>query len=189
MAYTLQAIVVVADEIQSQLLPPIRSVSLGSAVKLIPLGSEATRHLGIPFLRLTDEGKTETPPQVVQLCKHLSQGRALAYIEAEFFGGAGAQASAVFTKARRQRYQDESHFSGQSSSNLRARFSNSSALAGMVLEKPAPPGRVSYRKISAHSAELASADIAGRSSAKISPGSIPSRFVAARAIASLTVRL
>lgn len=100
MAYTLQAIVTIADEIQRQLRPPLRSVSLGSDVKLIPLGSEAVHHLGIPFLPLTDEGETETPPQVAQLCEQLSQGRTLAYIEAEFFGGAGAQASVVFTNGK-----------------------------------------------------------------------------------------
>jgi hypothetical protein len=97
MAYTLQAIVAVADEIQSQLPPPLRFISLCSDVTLVPLGSEASRHLGIPFLPLTDEGKTEVPSRVMQLCERLSQGRTLAYIEAEFFGGAGAQACVVFT--------------------------------------------------------------------------------------------
>ena len=100
MAYTLQAIVTVADEIQSQLPPPLRSVSLGSDVKLIPLGSEAAHHFGIPFLPLTDDGATEMPLQVAQLCEQLSQRRTLAYIEAEFFGGAAAQASVVFTNGK-----------------------------------------------------------------------------------------
>jgi len=100
MAYTLQAIVTVADEIQSQLPPPLRSICLGSDVKLVPLGREATHHLGIPFLPLTDEGKTETPPRVLKLCEQLSHGRSLAYIEAEFFGGAGTQACVVFTDGR-----------------------------------------------------------------------------------------
>ena len=99
MAYTLQAIVMVA-EMQSQLPAPLRSVSLGSDVEMVPLGSEVTSHFGIPFLPLTDEGETEVPPQIQKLCEQLSQGRALAYIEAEFFGGGGTQACVIFTDGR-----------------------------------------------------------------------------------------
>jgi hypothetical protein len=100
MAYTLQAIITIADEFQSQLPPLLRSISLGSNVKLVPLGSEVKSHYGIPFCPLTDEGKAETPPPILKLCELLSQGRTLAYIEAEYFGGAGSQACVIFTDGR-----------------------------------------------------------------------------------------
>lgn len=67
---------------------------------MVPLGRDATSHFGIPFLPITDEGETEMPPQLQKLCERLSQGRALAYIEAEFFGGAGTQACVLFNDGR-----------------------------------------------------------------------------------------
>jgi len=100
MTYTLQAVVTVADQIQSQLPPSLRSVSLGSNVKMIPFSSEVRRLHDIPFCPLTDDGQTAMPPQVLKLCEALSQGRTLAYIEAVFFGGAGTQASVVFINGK-----------------------------------------------------------------------------------------
>lgn len=96
MAYTLQALVTVAGEIQSQTLQSLRVISVGSNVKLIPLGRKAMRFYKIPFLPFTDDGETETPQQLHKLCEVLSPGRTLAYIEAEIFGGTGTQACVVF---------------------------------------------------------------------------------------------
>ena len=100
MAYTLQAIITIGDEIQSQIPQPLLTVSLGSNVKMIPLSTEVTRLHGIPFCPLTDDGETETPPSIQKLCEELSLGRTLAYIEAELFGGSGTQACVIFTDGK-----------------------------------------------------------------------------------------
>lgn len=67
-------------------------VQLNDDVQMIPLGSTARQHYGIPFMPLTDEGGVELPLAIQKLCTQLGASGALAYIEAEIFGGAGVQA-------------------------------------------------------------------------------------------------
>ncbi|NHZ43774.1 hypothetical protein [Massilia aquatica] len=70
-------------------------MQLNDDVQMIPLGSTAREQYAIPFLPLTDDGDVEFPPSIQELCRQLSAGGDLAYIEAEMFGGAGVQASVL----------------------------------------------------------------------------------------------
>jgi hypothetical protein len=100
MAYTLQA-VISKSEAFSQLLPEkLQVIHLRGGIDMLPLSTEALKIHGIPFCPLTDEGEIELPPQLLKLCEQLSKQCTLAYIEAEFFGGAGAQAHALFSEAK-----------------------------------------------------------------------------------------
>jgi len=51
---------------------------------------------GISFLPLTDGGQDVVPHEIESLCLQLSGGGKLAYVEAEFFGGVGTQACALY---------------------------------------------------------------------------------------------
>lgn len=67
---------------------------------MVPLSTEILKLYGISFCPFTDEGKEKTPPQLLKLCEGLSKHGLVAYIEAEFFGGAGAQAHALFLEGK-----------------------------------------------------------------------------------------
>ncbi len=62
---------------------------------MLPLTSDFRKRLGLPFCPLTD-GDGNLPVELVSLCKAISRKSHLAYVEAEFFGGDGTQASVVF---------------------------------------------------------------------------------------------
>jgi hypothetical protein len=66
---------------------------------LIPL-TEAVRddRGGIPWLTFTDEGLTLIPEALAALCSKLSAHGRVAYIEANFWGGEGTQASFVLDR-------------------------------------------------------------------------------------------
>ncbi len=67
---------------------------------MLPLSAQALKIHGISFCPLTDEGEEELPQTLVKLCERLSKQCVLAYIEAEFFSGAGAQAHALFSEGK-----------------------------------------------------------------------------------------
>lgn len=67
---------------------------------MLPLSTEALKVHDIPFRPLTDAAEKELPPQLLKLCEQLSKQCTLAYVEAEFFGGTGAQAHALFSEGK-----------------------------------------------------------------------------------------
>jgi hypothetical protein len=100
MAYTIQALI--ADD------KTLRSVDLEKGVTplislpqgrvMLPLTTEVSGRFDIPFLPLTNEGSLTVPDLLNKLCCAASRHGLIAYIEAEFFGGAGTQASALWDR-------------------------------------------------------------------------------------------
>lgn len=100
MAYTLQAILARSGTLSEPLPDQLKLVRLIGGVDLIPLGRDALKAYALPFLPLTDEGQQGLPSALAELCERLSvQGR-VAYVEAVSFGGAGAQAHALYSAGR-----------------------------------------------------------------------------------------
>ena len=95
MSYSIQSIVALRGVYPAELPAGLVVVQLNDDVQMIPLRSTAREQYGIPFLPLTDDGDVEFPPSIQELCRQLSAGGDLAYIEAEIFGGAGVQASVL----------------------------------------------------------------------------------------------
>lgn len=100
MAYTLQAIITTAGALPAPLPDSLRLVPLLGGVDMVPIGKAALKAHALPFLPLTDEGNQGLPVVIVELCERLSTGGSLAYVEAEFFGGIGAQAHALFASGK-----------------------------------------------------------------------------------------
>jgi hypothetical protein len=73
-------------------------VSLPQRLLLLPLPEAAQAALRVPFCPLTDD--QPLPFAVAELGVQLSAGGLAAYIEAEFFGGGGTQASIVWNNGR-----------------------------------------------------------------------------------------
>lgn len=100
MAYTLQAIIAKNGVFDSSPVEGAVLVQLAQGFEMLPLTTDFRELHGIPFLPLTDEGSDTLPLTIKWFCTRLSIGRQIAYVEAEFFGGDGAQASAVFTNGK-----------------------------------------------------------------------------------------
>ncbi|GLQ96528.1 hypothetical protein [Dyella mobilis] len=94
MAYTIQAVIGHKDVLGAPRLP-LTTVELAQGYVLVPLTIKVREEFKIPFCPLTD-GDGIFPVELIAFCAELSSGGALAYIEAEFFGGEGTQAAAVF---------------------------------------------------------------------------------------------
>lgn len=93
MAYTLQAIVGRAAEMRSAAPADLPTVSLTDGFALWAIDSSFQDAHSVPFLPLTDEGQADVPVPVVELAGLLSE---CIYVEAEYFGGDGGQASVLF---------------------------------------------------------------------------------------------
>lgn len=100
MTYTLQAIITKAGALSEPLPDSLRRVALPGGVDMVPIGKAALKAHAFPFLPLTDEGNEGFPAEIAKLCERLSTECLLAYVEAEFFGGAGAQAHALFSAGK-----------------------------------------------------------------------------------------
>ena len=100
MAYTLQAVIAKSGAFSGPLPQELHIIRLRGGVDMLPLSTEALKVHGISFCPLTDEGEESLPPQLLKLCEQLSKQCMLAYIEAEFFGGAGAQAHTLFSEGK-----------------------------------------------------------------------------------------
>jgi hypothetical protein len=100
MAYTLQALVMKSGSLCAPLPGALKVVPLSAGVDLIPFNATALKALGLPFLPLTDEGGARLPIAISKLCEKLSAHSSLAYIEAEFFGGSGTQAHAIYSAGK-----------------------------------------------------------------------------------------
>jgi hypothetical protein len=66
-------------------------------MEMVPLGETAQKTYEFPFCPLIDGGSTELPPSLLSLCLQLSDRGPVVYVEAEFFGGVGTQAYALFS--------------------------------------------------------------------------------------------
>jgi len=100
MAYTLQAVIAKSETFSEPLPQKLQVIRLRGGIDMLPLSTDALKVHEIPFCPLTDEGEKELPPQLLRLCEQLNKQCTLAYIEAEFFGGVGAQAHALFSEGK-----------------------------------------------------------------------------------------
>ena len=97
MGYTLQAIIIPVSLREHAVKRGLSCVRLaGSDLCLIPLAADQIETLDIPFLPLTDGGKATIGPDLDTLCRAMSINVKFAYVEAEFFGGAGTQGFALY---------------------------------------------------------------------------------------------
>jgi len=97
MAYTLQALI--GDEACARSAAPSGSVvvALAQSKGLIPLTESVRKAHDISFLPLTDKGSDKVPQA---LHEHAARAKKIAYVEAEFFGGEGMQAAAIWEEGR-----------------------------------------------------------------------------------------
>ena len=93
MSYTLQAILGRVEEMRSVSPHGLPTVELADGLGMWAIDSDYQDAHAIPFLPLTDEGLADVPLPVVELARLLGE---CIYIEAEFFGGDGVQASAIY---------------------------------------------------------------------------------------------
>ena len=97
MAFTLQALI--GDSAEVKRAAPVGSliVALPQAKALCPLTKSVRSEHGISFLPLTEEGLDDVPTAIEALVR---QSKKIAYVEAEYFGGDGTQASAIWEEGR-----------------------------------------------------------------------------------------
>ncbi|NRA37743.1 MAG: hypothetical protein HRU15_06360 [Planctomycetes bacterium] len=95
MAYTIQAIIFKSSfDIR---IPEVQTVKLDQGFSMIPIVSKVLEEYGIDSLPFTDEGHEHPSENLRALLEKLSTGVELAYVEAEYFGGQGIQASLVMS--------------------------------------------------------------------------------------------
>jgi hypothetical protein len=99
MSYTLQAILGREDEMRGIAPKDLPTIKLADGLALWAIDSDYQDTHAIPFLPLTDEGLDEVPLPVIELAGLLSE---CIYIEAEYFGGDGVQASAIYRSGLQQ---------------------------------------------------------------------------------------
>ena len=96
MTYTLQAFVSPFGVLSKMADLFGMQIQLNPQIDMLPITDFIRDKFQIPFLPLTDEGLTYIPESISQLTKTFSSDGLIAYVEAEFFGGTGTQASAVW---------------------------------------------------------------------------------------------
>ncbi len=97
MAYTLQALIGDASEVKNAAPSGALVVMLPQGKALVPLTESVRQAHNISFLPLTD-GDTDDVPETVAALAVLA--KKIAYVEAEFFGGDGTQAAAVWENGK-----------------------------------------------------------------------------------------
>ncbi len=96
MAYTLQAILGPSETLTDALIEGTHVVLLQAGVSMLPLGRAFLEAHGATFLPLIDAGESAVPSTIGEISVHLAKRGVVAYVEAEFHGGEGMQASVVF---------------------------------------------------------------------------------------------
>jgi hypothetical protein len=95
MSYVIQALVARPETLARAEVPGARIVSLPQNLGLIPLKGVVRRVLRLSQCPLTDEPPQPLSEAFVALLERLSDRARVVYLEAEFFGGAGLQASVL----------------------------------------------------------------------------------------------
>jgi hypothetical protein len=99
LAYTLQALIAHRDVLQNATLALNYSIDLPQRFGMLPLTAKIRETLTLPFCPLTD-GDGQLPFELIALCAAVSENGSVAYVEAEFFGGDGTQAAAIFKNGK-----------------------------------------------------------------------------------------
>ena len=95
MAYTLQALIANQSTLEKALLD-LPVVKLSQGLIIVPFSEKLCKEFGLPLLPLIYEASSKLPASIATLCSTLSRSGRIAYVEAEFFGGMGDQAHALF---------------------------------------------------------------------------------------------
>lgn len=98
MSYSIQAFIALQGTFNADPSKGLVVLQLDSGAEIVPIGSTTRKLYGIPFLPLTDEDGEELPAVLLELYSRLGSQRPVAYIEAEFFGGSGAQAHVLISQ-------------------------------------------------------------------------------------------
>ena len=96
MAYTLQAILGQSETLADALLEGTHVVPLYAGISMLPLGRAFLEAHGATFLPLIEAGESALPSSIGEISVQLAKRGVVAYVEAEFHGGEGTQASVVF---------------------------------------------------------------------------------------------
>ncbi len=97
MGYTLQAVIGDERDFRGHVIEGAQIVPLPQGKALMPIDEDLRERFGIPFLEF---GHTADALRSVTEFVALLGKKKLAYVEAEFFGGAGGQSSAVWTEGK-----------------------------------------------------------------------------------------
>ncbi|MFL6634900.1 MAG: hypothetical protein ACJ8HJ_21560 [Massilia sp.] len=98
MSYSIQAFVALQGTFNADPSKGLTVIRLDNGAEIVPIGSTTRKLYGIPVLPLTDDGSEELPAALLQLHSRLGSQRPVAYIEAELFGGSGAQAHVLISQ-------------------------------------------------------------------------------------------
>lgn len=96
MAYTLQAIIGEAALLQANSPSTVIVIALPQGKAMIPLTDRLFDQDEFPFLPLTDGGESSLPESVFEFASSFVGRGKFVYVEAEFFGGDGTQASVTW---------------------------------------------------------------------------------------------
>ena len=97
--YNIAAVIsspVILDQLASGLRSSTRKVELTESLSLLPLTDAILEQINNGDLNPSVEPFTALTKRLTQILEHLSEAGTIAYIEAEYFGGAGAQGSVVW---------------------------------------------------------------------------------------------
>jgi hypothetical protein len=100
MAFSLQAVLAQINALPNSLPMMFQRIRLQERIEMLPLHERSRTFHDIPYNPLIDMGDDKLPQGLLSLCEQLSGHCSLAYVEAEFFGGTGTQASAFFSKGK-----------------------------------------------------------------------------------------
>jgi hypothetical protein len=99
MAYDIQAFIADEAAIRSAVPEGAAVIRLTQGKAMIPLSDRVREAHDLPFLPLTDEGASEVPDGISAIGEAIARQGKVAYVEAEFFGGVGAQACVTWDAA------------------------------------------------------------------------------------------
>ena len=77
-----------------------RVVVLSETLALLPFNASFIDSRNIEMLAMTEAGHSELPLNICEVCESLSRNAKVAYVEAEYFGGQGGQASVKWEDGR-----------------------------------------------------------------------------------------
>jgi hypothetical protein len=102
MAYTLQSFIGAKSTFDAPAIDlNLKTITLPQNFAMIPLTRDILKKFNISSLPLTDDddGAKSLPTEITELATKLCPTGKLAYVEAEFFGGAGTQACVTWDNA------------------------------------------------------------------------------------------
>jgi hypothetical protein len=101
MAYSLQAIISSSSAFEETCFEGGNVVGLPQALSMLLFTRKFLEQRKFPLRPLMDDDAKTLPKEIEELCARIAGHSRAAYVEAEFFGGAGTQGCALFQEGRR----------------------------------------------------------------------------------------